>query len=656
MKKQITRIVFLLAMVVFVFPVAASADTSGMEIWFESGTTKIRQNVIPKNQPTWEIKSAKNEFEPFQLAIKKSGSDATNIDVTISDFVGQRGTIPSSNITIFKEHYLNITNLSSIEGQLGEWPDALLPKVDAYYHETRTTFPFAVPAGRVQPVWFDVFVPATTAAGQYAATVTVTEQGTSVFTGTVTLTVWDFALPATSSLTSNFKNTIGLWAGFSGAAWVSPNLMQDQMRWFLRAGLRHRITSSPYNISRGTYDAVNKTYPNFEHARYDYSINGYLDGTSGDVEYGASRLTSTLQDLGVIYKETVSGNGPNNPPYSTYCTNPAITEPPQEYKERLTALVSAYAANLTPAQKENIYFLIIDEAGGGEVGCGAANATLDYNSLKWGADLVHSYGMKTRATNRIKSELLNTNVVPPRNDYIDLWSTAWPVLVGRHWDGTFIDRTGDYAGELARGIPLWWYHGCMDTSCGSTGGSGFNGYINYLVEYPAMRARISPWMNFKYGIQGEELWSVTAGFSKSTGFSGDPYHSLWSSNYATNGDGVLFYPGVVNTAAVGLPAADGRGAHTPSIGGTHDIPIESIRLKMIREGYEDYEYLKKLKDLGSNDWAQSKVATLVTNTYTWNSNEGDMYAVREALATKIGELMGSADVIPPSIPTGLSVQ
>ena len=39
-----------------------------------------------------------------------------------------------------------------------------------------------------------------------------------------------------------------------------------------------------------------------------------------------------------------------------------------------------------------------------------------------------------------------------------------------------------------------------------------------------------------------------------------------------NGDGTLFYPG------------------TPArIGGTHDIPIESVRLKRIRDGREDYE-------------------------------------------------------------------
>ena len=48
--------------------------------------------------------------------------------------------------------------------------------------------------------------------------------------------------------------------------------------------------------------------------------------------------------------------------------------------------------------------------------------------------------------------------------------------------------------------------------------------------------------------------------------------------YGGNGDGYMLYPG------------------TPDrIGGKTCVPIESVRLKHVRDGYEDFEYLRLLE-------------------------------------------------------------
>lgn len=48
--------------------------------------------------------------------------------------------------------------------------------------------------------------------------------------------------------------------------------------------------------------------------------------------------------------------------------------------------------------------------------------------------------------------------------------------------------------------------------------------------------------------------------------------------YGGNGDGYMLYPG------------------TPDrIGGKTGVPIESVRLKHVRDGYEDFEYLRLLE-------------------------------------------------------------
>ncbi|MBI3804305.1 MAG: PKD domain-containing protein, partial [Nitrospirae bacterium] len=71
------------------------------------------------------------------------------------------------------------------------------------------------------------------------------------------------------------------------------------------------------------------------------------------------------------------------------------------------------------------------------------------------------------------------------------------------------------------------------------------------------------------------------------------------------------------------------------IGGKTHIPIESIRLKLLREGMEDYEYMNLLKNLGDASFAQAQVARLVTNTYTWNREPLDLYDAREKMAGQI---------------------
>jgi hypothetical protein len=94
----------------------------------------------------------------------------------------------------------------------------------------------------------------------------------------------------------------------------------------------------------------------------------------------------------------------------------------------------------------------------------------------------------------------------------------------------------------------------------------------------------------------------------------------WTTQYyfTGNGDGTLFYPG------------------TPArIGGRTHIPIESIRMKLIREGLEDYEYLVLLQRLGGGAEADRLAAKLVRTTYDWERNPAVLMAIRTELAERI---------------------
>lgn len=83
-----------------------------------------------------------------------------------------------------------------------------------------------------------------------------------------------------------------------------------------------------------------------------------------------------------------------------------------------------------------------------------------------------------------------------------------------------------------------------------------------------------------------------------------------ASGSAYNGDGLYFYPGRVSGTNY-------------DIGGTHEIPIESYKLKLVRWGAQVYEYAKLLEANGQKNVADTQVARMITfnvpNTIKINS-------------------------------------
>ena len=129
-------------------------------------------------------------------------------------------------------------------------------------------------------------------------------------------------------------------------------------------------------------------------------------------------------------------------------------------------------------------------------------------------------------------------------------------------------------------------------------------------------------------MSGELYYEVTESFHN-----GAPWSNLYA--YGGTGDGTLFYPG------------------TPSaIGGTTHVPVASLRLKIIREGMEDFEYLKLLSDAGDGTLARQLATTLFPNAWTQPSI-ADLYAARDRIARRIVELTAPPPVAtapPPGSP------
>lgn len=98
---------------------------------------------------------------------------------------------------------------------------------------------------------------------------------------------------------------------------------------------------------------------------------------------------------------------------------------------------------------------------------------------------------------------------------------------------------------------------------------------NLFIEYPLIDARIIPMFCWKYGVQGFEYWSPNHWNRNAEGRERRWPEVPWDPNSfgKYNGDGYLLYPG-----------PDGE-------------PYPSIRLKALRDGFEDYEYMWRLSQL-----------------------------------------------------------
>lgn len=118
----------------------------------------------------------------------------------------------------------------------------------------------------------------------------------------------------------------------------------------------------------------------------------------------------------------------------------------------------------------------------------------------------------------------------------------------------------------AAGGHMWWY-GCVSPK---------HPYPTYHLDDDLLTARLASWMQHAYGIEGNLYWAVNI-YQK---YDGTQYvaRDIWHDPLAfpgANGDGYLLYPG----AKYGI-----------------DGPIATLRLQTIRDGNQDYEYLRLLEE------------------------------------------------------------
>ncbi|HEX6838438.1 MAG TPA: glycoside hydrolase domain-containing protein, partial [Polyangia bacterium] len=163
---------------------------------------------------------------------------------------------------------------------------------------------------------------------------------------------------------------------------------------------------------------------------------------------------------------------------------------------------------------------------------------------------------------------------------------------------------------------MWIYQSCDSDGCNNVGGATQSGYATHMIDAPATQNRAMEWQAWRQKAGGELYYDTTYAFTRGDAWTNQFY-------FGGNGDGTLFYPG------------------TPAkIGGTSQVPIASLRLKLIREGMEDYEYFKALADAGDPAMADAEAAALTPAAYQNETDPAKVDAARHRIALRIEELTG----------------
>ena len=177
------------------------------------------------------------------------------------------------------------------------------------------------------------------------------------------------------------------------------------------------------------------------------------------------------------------------------------------------------------------------------------------------------------------------------------------------------------ASYSAYGRETWWYN-CNTPSYP---------YVSYHLDDTLTSAVMVGWMMADYDLTGDLYWAVNYHYAEGANLE-DPYSTAHRGSGA-NGDGFLVYPG----KTYGL-----------------DEPVASIRLDAIRDGREDYELIKILKDLyGAKGYSADPVIGMMTSKLYSDSSvlggSAEYEAAREILLSLVETATSSATFMITSL-------
>ncbi|MFB3880891.1 MAG: PKD domain-containing protein [Armatimonadota bacterium] len=491
--------------------------------WVAPSLVRVRPSDAAGAATALDLYAAKGETESLQVIVQAPPGGLTNVNVVATPTGG-------TTATLYREHYVYIspgttdwyTNRNRPEGP-GWYPDGLIPFIDPATGEPPVggilkAAPFDLAEGSNQPIWVDLYVPRTVAAGVHPCTFTITsDQGeTSV---TANLHVWRFTLPLKPALKSYFRME------------YEEDLPAKRLEL-----LRNRLMPPRVEVSeeRSAIDNLGLNCTNL----------GFW--SAAEVRTGFMRSPPPLEDVVAAI----------------------ATHQPDLYLYNYTA--------------DEIYI---------------TGSTMFFDLMLQWSQVLHQAGMD------------NLVVMPPVRDLrddgtgtgrsaVDIW-----VLLPKVYD-VFVY---DVYEALAKGDRCWSYNALVQD----------NYSPKWQIDFAPINYRIQPgFINQSLNLTGLLYWAIDR-------FTADTWNSPiggYSDHYP--GEGLLVYPG----AEAGIQGV-----------------APSMRLKYLRDGVDDYDYIQLLKNRGYGDWALGIARSVGPDWANWTRDPN----VLEAARLQLGNMLDSLPDAPP---------
>ena len=221
-----------------------------------------------------------------------------------------------------------------------------------------------------------------------------------------------------------------------------------------------------------------------------------------------------------------------------------------------------------------------------------------YPTIREWARNMHQAGIKNLIS-MSPTPALYTDGSTSGRSAVDIW-----VLLPLMYNNT----RGEVAKVLKKGDSVWSYNTLVQDAYSP----------KWLIDFDPINFRIQPgFISQSLDLTGLLYWRVDK-------WPSDPWNNVnnagtySSANYP--GEGMLVYPG----QQVGVQGV-----------------VASMRLKWLRDGVEDYDYVQILKNLGREDLA-IKIARSVGPDWTnWTRNHATLYAARQELGETINQIMNA---------------
>ena len=524
------------------------------KIWTTTDTRHVLRSELAGTQTAVTLAGARNEWVSFQILVR-SGSPVAGVTVVPSDLVGP-GRLGAGQAKLFRQHQLEVPvgTYGNAEFKPDWYPDPLIPFGVQPLQATIVAAPFDLPANQTHGFWIDVYIPPGTKAGLYRGSYRLSCRSSAIQIP-VSLTVWNFDLPAVSTLVT--------------------------------------ALGSPRNDVRKYYeDHVGAAQQPTDWSKVDAQTAGLLSDHRVNATPPEDLITPVLQPEGfyrippdklALLSEFIDRyhiNAIEIPSLSV-----VVQDPVAEYN-KLYKWLCAYTVASVALAKPNLtfYVYLYDEPNNAEA----------YGYVrKWGKAICDAHSAV-----RV---MVTEQDAPQDPAWGDLYGAVniWCPLFG-----LFDPNTA--AARQAAGDMFWSY-------------TALNQYNTpqWHIDFPLLNYRVPAWIAWRHRIRGLLYWGAMSWWRDVN----DPWTNPGTYSftyldklYMYNGEGTLIYPG--------LPT------------GYHGI-ASSIRLKALRDGIQDYEYMAILEHMGKADAAQAVVQPLAQSWLQWNHTPGVYQTARAKLAQLI---------------------